>query len=115
VKSTIDEEPFAHFNFSISIRVRFFAEDKTVVSIASLMIKNTPSSFEYREIQRDTGTRGETFSMSDYCIGHGCVNSSPKEKGLPLLLPDPVVSDILPGIVAQVKREVGSPFLYYSR
>jgi hypothetical protein len=71
------------------------------------MIKNTPSSFEYREIQRDAGARGETFSMSDYCIGHGRVNSSPKEKGLPR---DPAVSDILPGIVAQVKCEVGEPF-----
>lgn len=50
--------------------------------------------------------------MSDYGVGHGRVNSSPEEKRLPR---DLAVSDILPGIVAQVKREVGSPFLYYSR
>lgn len=79
------------------------------------MIKNTPSSFEYRfhaHTTRDARIRDETFSMPDYDVGHGRVNSSPEEKGLPR---DPAVSDILPGIVAQVKREVGSPFLYYSR
>lgn len=75
------------------------------------MIKNTPSSFEYR-LQRDARIRDETFSMPDYDVGHGRVNSSPEEKELPR---DPAVSDILPGIVAQVKRVVGSPFLYYSR
>lgn len=57
--------------------------------------------------------RDETFSMPDYGIGHDRVNSSPEEKRLSLH--DLAVSDILPGIVAQVKREVGSPFLYYSR
>jgi len=40
------------------------------------------------------------------------VNSSPEKKRLPR---DLAVSDILPGIVAQVKHEVGSSFLYYSR
>lgn len=54
--------------------------------------------------------RDDTFLMPDY--EHGHVNSSSKEKRLPR---DLAVSDILPGIVAQVKREVGSPFLYYSR
>lgn len=75
------------------------------------MIKNIPSSFEYyiRDARR---IRDETFSMPDYSVGHGRVNSSPEEKRLPR---NPAVSDILPGIVAQVKREVGSPFLYYSR
>lgn len=77
---------------------------------SSLMIKNIPSSFEY--YIRDARIRDETFSMPDYGIGHGRVNSSPEEKRLPR---NPAVSDILPGIVAQVKREVGSPFLYYSR
>lgn len=76
------------------------------------MIKNIPSSFEYR-LRRDARqVRDGTFSMPDYGVGHGRVNSSPEEKRLPR---DPTVSDILPGIVAQVKREVGSPFLYYSR
>jgi len=77
----------------------------------SLMIKNISSSFEYyiRDARR---IRDETFSMPDYGVGHGRVNSSPEEKRLPR---NPAVSDILPGIVAQVKREVGSPFLYYSR
>lgn len=78
-----------------------------------LMIKNIPSSFEYRRRRDARRIRDETFSMPDYGVGHGRVNSSPEEKRLPPR--SSRVSDILPGIVAQVKREVGSPFLYYSR
>lgn len=69
-------------------------------------------SFPCTHNTRCSWIRDETFSMPDYDVGHGRVNSSPEEKGLPR---DTAVSDILPGIVAQVKRQVGSPFLYYSR
>jgi len=73
------------------------------------MIKNIPLNFEYRFRLR---IRDETFLMPDYGVRHDRVNSSPEKKRLPR---DLAVSDILPGIVAQVKHEVGSSFLYYSR
>lgn len=56
-------------------------------------------------------TRDETFSMLDYDVGHGRVNSSPKRKDSSRDL----ARVRYPGIVAQVKHEVESPFLYYSR
>lgn len=77
------------------------------------MTEDIPSSFEYRlrrNASSDRGTR--RFQCLIMASDTTASIHLPKRKGSPH---DPTVSDILPGIVAQVKREVGSPFLYYSR
>lgn len=48
----------------------------------SLMIKNIPSSFEYR-FRRDLEQGTRRFQCFDYDVGHGRVNSSPKRKDSP--------------------------------
>lgn len=77
----------------------------------SLMIKNIPSSFEYR-FRRDLEYGPRRFQCLIMTLDTATSIHLSKRKDLPR---DLAVSDILPGIVAQVKREVGSPFLYYSR
>lgn len=77
----------------------------------ALMIKNIPSSFEYR-FRRDLEYGPRRFQCLIMTLDTTTSIHLSKRKDLPR---DLAVSDILPGIVAQVKREVGSPFLYYSR
>lgn len=84
-----------------------------VVNInTSLMIEDIPSSFEYRlrRAFRRIGGR-DVFNVWLWRRTRPRQFISRREKDPPRS----DVSDILPGIVAQVKREVGSPFLYYSR